>query len=168
MAAQITTKPLTRAGILLGAGLGGFLDGIVFHQLLQTHNMLTARVPKNSVTNMEINMFWDGMFHAFTWLVTVIGLVLLWRAFGVPGLLRSARVLVGAMFLGWGMFNLIEGIVDHHILHLHHVVEQRGVSIYDYAFLGSGLVFSLAGWLAIRSGVARANENGNDLSRHSR
>lgn len=29
------------AGILLGLGLGGFFDGIVLHQILQWHHMLT-------------------------------------------------------------------------------------------------------------------------------
>ena len=38
-------RPLVTAGILLGIGLGGFVDGIVFHQILQWHNMLSARIP---------------------------------------------------------------------------------------------------------------------------
>ena len=29
-------------GLLLGVGLGGFVDGIVFHQVLQWHHVLTA------------------------------------------------------------------------------------------------------------------------------
>jgi uncharacterized membrane protein len=29
-------------GLLLGAGLGGFFDGILFHQLLQWHNMVSG------------------------------------------------------------------------------------------------------------------------------
>ena len=29
------------AGILFGLGLGGFFDGIVLHQVLQWHHMLT-------------------------------------------------------------------------------------------------------------------------------
>ncbi|MBA2241864.1 MAG: DUF2243 domain-containing protein, partial [Chthoniobacterales bacterium] len=74
---RIVTKPLTRAGILLGVGLGGFVDGILLHQILQTHNMLSARLPKTTIPNVEINMFWDGMFHSFTWITTAIGLVLL-------------------------------------------------------------------------------------------
>jgi predicted membrane protein DUF2243 len=33
---------LTFAGILLGLGLGGFFDGIILHQVLQWHHMLTS------------------------------------------------------------------------------------------------------------------------------
>lgn len=148
------TKPLTIAGIVLGIGLGGFLDGIVFHQLLQLHNMLTGRVPKTSIQNMEINMFWDGLFHMFTWLTTLLGLWLLWRAGRQKDVPWIGRVLVGGMILGWGLFNLVEGLIDHHILHAHHVVERLGVSIYDYAFLGSGVTFILLGWTMVRSGAA--------------
>jgi uncharacterized membrane protein len=29
-----------RAGVILGLGLGGLIDGIVFHQVLQWHHMI--------------------------------------------------------------------------------------------------------------------------------
>ena len=50
------------AGILFGLGLGGFFDGIVLHQILQWHHMLTdAGYPATSVENLKINTFWDGL-----------------------------------------------------------------------------------------------------------
>ena len=53
------------AGLLLGLGLGCFFDGVVLHQLLQWHHMLTdAGYPATSVENLKINTFWDGLFHA--------------------------------------------------------------------------------------------------------
>jgi len=33
--------PLIAAGIFLGLGLGGFVDGILLHQILQWHHMLS-------------------------------------------------------------------------------------------------------------------------------
>jgi uncharacterized membrane protein len=144
-------KPLVTAGTFLGIGMGGFADGILLHQLLQTHNMLSARLPKTSIANMEINMFWDGLFHALTWTMTAIGLALFWRAARRTDVLWSGKAFVGALFLGWGAFNLVEGIIDHHILHLHHVIERLGVSAYDYAFLTSGVIFIGGGIMAIRS-----------------
>jgi len=148
---RINRRPLISAGVLLGVGMGGFVDGIVFHQLLQVHNLLSARRPKDSVVNMEINMFWDGLFHAFTWLVTAIGLVVLFRAARRADVPWSGRTLVGAMVLGWGLFNLVEGMIDHHVLHVHHVVERLGVSVWDWAFLASGVLFIAIGGLIIRS-----------------
>ena len=63
----------------------------------------------------------------------------------------SGKTFVGALFLGWGLFNLVEGIIDHHILNLHHVVESRGQSAFDYAFLASGVLMIIGGWMAIRT-----------------
>lgn len=34
-------RRLTIGGLLLGLGLGGFVDGIAFHQILQWHHMLS-------------------------------------------------------------------------------------------------------------------------------
>lgn len=146
-------RPMISAGLLLGVGLGGFVDGIVFHQILQTHNMLSAVRPPDSVVNIQTNMVFDGLFHSFTWLTTALGVWLLFRAGRRAEVPWSGRLLLGAMLMGWGLFNLVEGIIDHHILHLHHVVETMGVSIYDWLFLASGVVLlSIGGWMVHRSG----------------
>jgi uncharacterized membrane protein len=113
--------------------------------------MLSAKFPKTTLENMEINMFWDGVFHAVTYGMTLIGLILLWRAGRRTDVPWSGKTVVGAAFLGWGLFNLVEGILDHHVFHLHHVIEARGLSMFDYLFLASGVVFMLGGWMGIRS-----------------
>jgi uncharacterized membrane protein len=154
--AGFESTPVLSAGLLLGAGLGGFLDGIVFHQILQTHNMLSAVVPRTSLVNAEVNMFWDGLFHAFAWIVTVLGLHRLWRAGARPDVEWSGKLLLGSMSMGWGLFNTIEGLLDHHLLGVHHVVEALGVSVFDWAFLGSGVVLLAAGWALVRRGAHRA------------
>lgn len=148
------------AGILLGIGLGGFLDGILFHQILQTHNMLTGVRPKTDLVSAEINMFWDGMFHVFTWLMTASGLALLWKNVRRATHPLSTRAFVGSLLLGFGMFNFVEGLIDHHILHLHHVVEAMGVSVFDYLFLASGVLLSGAGVWLIRAGLVHAPADG--------
>ena len=148
-------RHLVAAGVLLGVGLGGFVDGIVFHQLLQLHNMLSARLPVRGVdptthvVNLEINMFWDGVFHAFTWTMTVLGLALLWRAVRA-GAEPSTRRLVGALALGWGLFNLVEGVVNHHILHVHHVTETEDHLVFDLLFLASGALLVALGVVLVR------------------
>jgi uncharacterized membrane protein len=154
---QSNRGPLLAAGLLLGVGMGGFVDGIVLHQLLQTHNMVSAKYPtlgvdpKTALVNIEINMFWDGLFHTFTWLVTAIGLAMLWHAVKRRDVPLSGKALIGSMLVGWGLFNLVEGVIDHHVLHVHHVVESLGVSKWDYVFLASGVVMILLGWVVIRS-----------------
>jgi uncharacterized membrane protein len=143
--------PLIRAGFLLGVGLGGFLDGIVFHQILQTHSMLSGKLGTDTLNAVKVSMFWDGLFHAFTWITTVAGLVLLWRAGRRSDVPWAGKTLIHAQLLGWGAFNLLEGIIDHHILHAHHVVERLGVSAFDYAFLVSGVILIGIGLVGLRT-----------------
>lgn len=64
------------AGLLLGTGMGGFVDGIVLHQILQWHNMLSSVRPPIDLVEMKYNMVWDGLFHAFTWFTVAAGV---WR-----------------------------------------------------------------------------------------
>ena len=113
--------------------------------------MLSARRPPTSVVDLEVNMFWDGVFHAFTWLVTAAGVAMLFRAGRRADVPWSGRTLLGAMLAGWGTFNLVEGVIDHHVLHVHHVVERLGVSVWDWAFLGSGVVLIAVGVAIIRA-----------------
>ena len=54
----------TSAGIWLGLGHSGFFNGIVLHQILQWHHMLTsAGYPLVDIHNPKVNTFWDGLFH---------------------------------------------------------------------------------------------------------
>jgi uncharacterized membrane protein len=148
----VNRRPLIAAATLLGIGLGGFVDGIVFHQILQTHQMLTGKLPPTSVRNIEINMFWDGLFHAFTWASTMTGMALLWQAGKRPDVPWSTRTFVGGQAFGWGLFNLVEGVIDHHILHIHHVTETENHLVWDLAFLASGVVLIGVGLALIKSG----------------
>jgi uncharacterized membrane protein len=153
MVTKLERGPLIAAGTLIGAGMGGFVDGILFHQLLQVHNMLSAKYPRTTLVNVEVNMFWDGLFHALTWSLTAIGIALLWRCGQRADVPWSTRTFLGSLVVGVGMFNLVEGIIDHHILNVHHVVERLGPSIWDLAFLAvGGVLLILVGWALIRSG----------------
>jgi uncharacterized membrane protein len=141
------------AGILLGLGLGGFFDGIVLHQVLQWHHMLTsAGYPADSVPNLEVNVFWDGVFHLSTYVFTALGLFILWRHSRRPHRRWPARMLLATLLIGFGSFNLVEGIVDHHILGIHHVRGGDNQTWWDIGFLIFGALLVLGGWLLQRSG----------------
>jgi uncharacterized membrane protein len=142
------------AGILLGLGLGGFVDGIVLHQLLQWHHIATsAGYPPDSVPNLEFNTLLDGLFHAATWILTAAGLFLLWRAARQPHERWPAGLLAGSVLIGFGIFNLVEGLVNHQLLGLHHVNETAPPEhwiYWDLAFLASGAILLLIGSLIYR------------------
>ena len=136
----------------MGIGLGGFVDGILFHQILQLHSMLSNWVPRTTLVNEQINMFWDGLFHAFTWMVTVLGLWMLWRAVKRTKADLSGQVYVGAVLSGWGLFNLVEGMIDHELLQVHHVYQNGNHVLWDVAFLAFGvLLLALGRWIVSRS-----------------
>jgi uncharacterized membrane protein len=141
---------LITAGVVLGVGLGGFVDGITFHQILQWHNMGSAILPPHTLEAMARNMVWDGMFHTVTLVVTLVGVFMLWHE-GHNGLApESGVVLAGQLTFGWGAFNLVEGVIDHHLLNLHHVKDMPShVPLYDGLFLLIGGV----GFLAIGSAM---------------
>jgi uncharacterized membrane protein len=145
------------AGILFGLGLGGFFDGIVLHQLLQWHHMLTsAGFPADSVRNLQLNTFWDGLFHAATYVFVAAGLAILWRDARRPHAPWSSKMLVGTILMGFGAFNVVEGAIAHHLLGIHHVNETvpREQWIYwDVAFLLWGAAMLAAGGLLLRAAM---------------
>ncbi|MDQ4027393.1 MAG: DUF2243 domain-containing protein [Actinomycetota bacterium] len=141
-------RALRLPGIVLGAGLGGFVDGIVLHQILQWHHLLTGteEYPATTLEDLEVNTLWDGLFHLATLLLVAAGLALLWKVRNDGRSVGSGRVLIGWALVGWGLFNLIEGIVDHHILGIHHVRSGPNELLYDVAFLALGAILVLAGY----------------------
>jgi uncharacterized membrane protein len=168
-----TLAPLITAGVLLGIGLGGFVDGIVLHQLLQWHHMLSsAGFPPSSVQNLEINTLGDGLFHALTWILTAGGLAVLWHAARRRDVPWSARAFVGSLSLGWGAFNLAEGLIDHQLLGIHHVNETAPPSqwlYWDLGFLAFGAILAGVGWALLQAGrhesvVAEAPDHSSRLA----
>jgi uncharacterized membrane protein len=144
------------AGMLFGLGLGGFFDGIILHQVLQWHHMLTsAGYPPDSVQNLQVNTLWDGFFHLSTYLFVLLGLLLLWRTAHRPHVRWSGKLLAGTMLMGFGLFNVVEGIIDHHVLGIHHVNETVPPAqwmYWDIVFLVWGALMLLGGWRLLRRG----------------
>jgi uncharacterized membrane protein len=159
---------MIRAGLLLGIGLGGFFDGIVLHQILQWHHMLSSdhAYPVTTVAGLKVNTLWDGLFHATTYVVTLAGLALLWRATRLPHPAWSTTLLVGLLLMGWGTFNLVEGVVDHEILGIHHVnetVPRAQWGAWDLGFLLWGAAMVLVGWRIARAGDHESREADREM-----
>jgi uncharacterized membrane protein len=146
----------TAAGILLGLGIGGFFDGIMLHQVLQWHHMLTnAGYPPDSVRNLQINTLWDGLFHSVTYVFVVAGLGLLWRSARQPHRPWSGKLLAATLLIGFGFFNVVEGMINHQLLELHHVNETVPVEqwiFWDVGFLLWGAAMVIGGWLLLKRG----------------
>jgi len=148
---QPSRTRLVIAAVLLGVGLGGFFDGIVLHQILQWHHMISTPAPPDTLENLELNTLGDGIFHAATWVVTIAGVFVLMSSDGARHEQRGTRTLVGGMLIGWGLFNTVEGLIDHQILNLHHVRPGPDEVLYDVGFLVWGVVMLLIGVRLVRA-----------------
>jgi uncharacterized membrane protein len=150
----LSPVPLTTAAMVLGIGLGGFIDGIVMHQILQWHEMLSNQIPSTDYIGKSVNMFWDGIFHAFCLLVVFTGVILLWKLTGRKDVDCSGKLFSGGLLTGWGLFNIVEGIIDHQILKLHNVVENSlNHDTANYIFLGTSVAMILTGNLIMMSHI---------------
>jgi uncharacterized membrane protein len=139
--------------VTIGVGLGGLADGIVLHQLLGWHHVLSSRAG----FSMRANEVADGVFHAGCWLIVFAGVVWLYarlRQAVVPAAWprpaagpRPWRALFGSILVGWGLFNVVEGLLDHQVLGLHHVRPGPGQLGWDLGFLAVGVAAAGAGFL---------------------
>lgn len=153
---QSTQRLLIAAGIVLGLGQAGFFDGIVFHQLLQWHHMFSGVASDVTVAGLKLNTVGDGLFHLLDWVLTLVGLGLLWQAAKQQRDL-STQAFLGAFCLGAGLFNVVEGVVDHHLLRIHHVKPGPNELAFDLAFLAIGALVAGLGWFLLRSPNYRMN-----------
>ena len=107
--------------VVIGVGIGGFFDGIVLHQILQWHHLVSSRVPADSLSGLQANTFADGLFHQVMWLIVVIGVLLFVREIGGRHEPGAVRRLVAGSLIGFGLFNVGDQVFFHLLLELHHI-----------------------------------------------
>lgn len=147
--------PAAAPAFLFGMGVGGFVDGIVLHQLLQWHHMLTHTDHGNpkTVAGLELNTLADGIFHSAMWVLVVAAAFLAIPARRQGRLSASWRFHTGLVLAGWGVFNIVEGLVNHQLLGIHHVRDDLGGPLaWDLGFLGLSVVLAVVGILLYRQG----------------
>ena len=158
-------RSLLAPGLVTGVGLGMFVDGIVLHQLLQWHHLLSNgeadRIglpdqPSTTVDGLELLVLWDGVFHAAAWVVVLVGVLWLTRrvAASGPGT-WSPRSLVGLLVAGWGGFQVFDMVVDHQLLGIHQIREDVPDPLpWDLGYLAMGLALVAVG-VALHRGASR-------------
>jgi uncharacterized membrane protein len=150
------------AGILLGLGLGGFFDGIMLHQLLQWHHLVSNvdYFDPTTLPGLRANIVADGLFHALTYALTAAGVFLLWMSMQ-RGQRGTGRKLIGLLLIGWGVFNIADSLIDHFLLGIHHInmtAPREQWLWWDLAFLAWGVAMLAVGWRLWRgaAGTRRA------------
>lgn len=162
-AARTTARPPSKvSGLLYGLGFGGFVDGIVLHQVLQWHHMVSHvdDYPVDSLAGLEANVVADGFFHVATWLLVLAASLTTLVSWRQGRLAPSWSFHFGLVLAGWGIFNLVEGVVDHHLLGVHHVRDDLGAPLsWDIGFLVLGVLLVAGGWLLHRRGARRLGDD---------
>jgi uncharacterized membrane protein len=132
------------SGAILGIGLMGAVDSIIFHQLLQWHNFYYD-------TTEFWRIFSDGLLQAFTAGMLFIGAMRLWtKRLHIAEVLGGAPLWAGLLF-GAGAFQLFDGTINHKVLRLHQVREGVDNNLpYDIAWNGFALGLLVFGWLVFQ------------------
>ncbi|GAE24866.1 hypothetical protein JCM9140_826 [Halalkalibacter wakoensis JCM 9140] len=144
------------SGILFGLGLIAFLDEMVFHQLLRWHHFYDQ-------STTDIGLISDGLFHAFSWFATIGGLFLF------ADLRRRQAVWLtrwwAGVFLGAGVFQLYDGIVQHKLMRLHQIRYVENVMIYDVIWNVGAIVLIAIGVILLRR--TNSNKKQGSVSEHA-
>lgn len=148
-----------RWSTVLGFALGGFFDGILLHQILQWHHLLSL-VP--GIEDLRLQVLWDGYFHALMYVIAAAGLWGLWRAHRrVEG--GWGTQLLGGLLLGFGLWHVVDSVLSHWLIGIHRIkLDSPNPLLWDLIwFAAFGVLPASAGWLLLRrdggSGRARPN-----------
>jgi uncharacterized membrane protein len=127
--------------------LGGFFDGVLLHQVLQWHHLLSAFEGRDA----RFQVAADGYFHVLMYVIALVGLWLLWRAQRRQAL--SGRALLSGLLLGFGMWNVVDVVGFHWLAGIHRIrMDGPDPLFWDLLWLGvfGGVPLALA-WLVRRT-----------------
>lgn len=151
MVASTTRSRLALVGGgVLGIGLAAVLDVIVFHQILQTHHLLSNIYDPGTLDGLQRNVYYDGLFSLAMLGVMGLGASVIWWATNHSSYRLSTLAVVGSVLIGMGVFNTYDGIVDHYVLGIHDAV--HGTTIWNPPWVLVSLVLLIAGGVLLQRG----------------
>ncbi|MGV1873747.1 DUF2243 domain-containing protein [Agrobacterium rosae] len=137
------------SGFLVGVSAAGFVDGIVLHQILQWHSLLSG-LKGQPFDDLRFRMLMDGGFHLAMYAVAMMGLFMLFhqrRHINQPG---SERFFVSALMVGFGTWHVTDALLNHWLLRLHHIRETENWLWWDLGFFVMGVAVALTGLILRR------------------
>lgn len=127
-------------GYLVGLALGGFFDGILLHQILQWHHLLSA-LENEPWNDLRVQVVVDGLFHAAMYLVAAVGMGMLYRSRNEFTDGRADRNLLADVLIGFGAWHVIDAVINHWLLGIHRIrMDAADPLAWDIGWL---LVFGL-------------------------
>jgi uncharacterized membrane protein len=148
----------TKWGVALGFALGGFFDGILLHQILQWHHLLSL-VP--GAGDLRMQVLWDGYFHALMYVIAAVAIWGLWRAHRT----ETGRPLPGIV-LGFGLWHVIDAVLSHWVLGIHRIkTDSASPLAWDLLWLAVfGLLPIALSWVMLWRGGGPTRSGGSAIS----
>lgn len=125
---------------------GGFFDGILLHQILQWHHLLSG-IQTGALGSLAAQVAADGAFHALMYVIATLGLIELCRARLVSASF-DAQPSSGLFWIGFGVWHILDTVLSHWITGIHRVkMDADSPLIWDIAWVVVfGIVPLLYGW----------------------
>lgn len=141
-----------RIGYLtFGVGTGALVDGILLHQVLQWHHLVSSKTSAETLGGLEDNTLADGIFHIVFLAVLLAGAAL------IAGRRLERRPFLGLLLVGWGLFHVADQLLFHLALGAHHIREDvEHYELYDWGFFAIGLALVATGVLIGRERLAQS------------
>lgn len=132
------------AAFWLGFALSGFFDGILLHQILQWHHLLSAI----RGDDIRFQVLADGYFHLLMYAVASFGLWLLWRARRSFEAVGAGRQLLAYLLIGFGVWHVVDAAASHWLLGIHRIkLDAANPLVWDIGWLALFGAIPLAiGW----------------------
>lgn len=100
---------------MMGLAVGGFFDGILLHQILRWHHLLSL-VP--GAGDLQAQVLWDGLFHLLMYLLAALALWGLWRSRAEAA---DGRRSLGLLLVGFGVWHVLDAVLSHWLLGIHRI-----------------------------------------------
>jgi uncharacterized membrane protein len=144
----ISFKALALPAFLLGFSFSGFFDGILLHQILQWHHLLSALEGRS----VQFQILMDGYFHLLMYVIGGAGLWLLWKRRSGFALGGSSERFLGLFLLGFGAWHAADAVLSHWVLGIHRIKwDAENLLAWDLGWLALfGLGPAALGWLLLR------------------
>ncbi|HEV7254642.1 MAG TPA: DUF2243 domain-containing protein [Mesorhizobium sp.] len=141
------------AAFLLGFSIGGFFDGILLHQILQWHHLLSG-LDAPAFADLRVQILADGLFHALMYAIGAAGLVLLWRARRGLAEPAAGRRMLALGLIGFGTWHVADAVLSHWITGIHRIrMDSDAPLAWDLGWLAAfGIAPLLLGWIVRKGG----------------
>ena len=114
--------------LLMGFSLGGFFDGIVLHQILQWHHLLSG-LDNAAGSNLPFQIMADGLFHLLMYAVAILGACILLSAHASGVRASTTSQMLQLTLVGFGIWHITDAVISHWLVGLHRIKMDSDVPL---------------------------------------